>query len=189
MHLSQKPSNNRLGSRSQTSSLQKDRDLDHAHVISRDHTRDRGSTHALSSGARGKLRGVSPGAAARPLERTRVMRTIARGECHGPRRPGARGMNVPRNWLAGHDSPLSPPMTPPLCEGTTAPTGGLTKQMHHVVRSKWVWWRTWVVIVICLTKQTRHVTCQCGYGGVPGYRADPVSGYQMFSSYFYVSQV
>ena len=48
--------------------------------------------------------------------------------------------------------------------------------------------KTWVVIIMCLTKQTRHVTCQCGYGGVPGYW-DPVSGYQMFSSYFYVSQV
>jgi len=32
-------------------------------------------------GARGKRRGVSPGAAARPLDRTRVMRIVARGEC------------------------------------------------------------------------------------------------------------
>jgi len=46
-----------------------------------------------------------------------------------------------------------------------------------------------VVIIISLTKQTRHATCQCGYGGVPGYCADPVSGYQMLSSYFDVSQV
>ena len=45
------------------------------------------------------------------------------------------------------------------------------------------------MIIICLTKQTQHATCQCGYGGVPGYCADPVSGYQMLSSYFYVSQV
>jgi len=30
---------------------------------------------------------------------------------------------------------------------------------------------------------------QFGYGGVPGYCVDPVSGYQMLSSYFYVSQV
>ena len=46
-----------------------------------------------------------------------------------------------------------------------------------------------MVIIICLTKQTRHVTGQCGYGGVPGCFADPVCGYQMLSSYFYVSQV
>jgi len=65
----------------------------------------------------------------------------------------------------------------------------VTKQTRHVVRSKWVRWRTWVVIIICLTKQTRHVTGQCGYGVVPGCGSDPVSGYQMLSSYFYVSQV
>jgi len=44
-------------------------------------------------------------------------------------------------------------------------------------------------VIISLTKQTRHATCQCRYGGVPVYCADPVSGYQMLSSYFYVSQV
>ena len=54
---------------------------------------------------------------------------------------------------------------------------------------KMVWWRTWVLMIICLRKQTRHVTCQFGYGVVPGCCADPVSGYQMLSSYFYVSQV
>ena len=32
-------------------------------------------------------------------------------------------------------------------------------------------------------------TGQFGYDDVPGCCADPVSGYQMFSSYFYVSQV
>ena len=32
-------------------------------------------------------------------------------------------------------------------------------------------------------------TGQFGYGGVPGYCVDPVSGYQMLSSYFHVSQV
>ena len=32
-------------------------------------------------------------------------------------------------------------------------------------------------------------TVQFGYGGVPGCCVDPVSGYQMLSSYFYVSQV
>jgi len=32
------------------------------------------------AGARGKRRGFSPGAAARPLDRTRVMRNVARGE-------------------------------------------------------------------------------------------------------------
>ena len=31
-------------------------------------------------------------------------------------------------------------------------------------------------------------TVQFGYGGVPGCCVDPVSGYQMLSSYFYVSQ-
>ena len=46
-----------------------------------------------------------------------------------------------------------------------------------------------MLIIICLTRQTRRVTCQCGYGVVPGCYADPVSGYQMLSSYFYVSQV
>ena len=46
-----------------------------------------------------------------------------------------------------------------------------------------------MLIIICLTKQTLLVTCQCGYGVVPGCCADPVSGYQMLSSYFYVSQV
>jgi len=45
------------------------------------------------------------------------------------------------------------------------------------------------MIIIRLTKQTRHVTFQCGYGVVPDSCADPVSGYQMLSSYFYVSQV
>ena len=40
--------------------------------------------------------------------------------------------------------------------------------------------------------QNRHnmMSGQEGYGGVPGCcAADPVSGYQMLSSYFYVSQV
>jgi len=46
-----------------------------------------------------------------------------------------------------------------------------------------------VLIIIRLTNQTRHVTGQFGYGGVPGCCTDPVSGYQMLSSYFYVSQV
>ena len=46
-----------------------------------------------------------------------------------------------------------------------------------------------MVVIIYLTKQTRHVTCQCGYGVVPVCCADPVSGYQMLSSYFNVSQV
>jgi len=46
-----------------------------------------------------------------------------------------------------------------------------------------------VLIIICLTKQTRHVTGQFGCCGVPGCCAGPVSGYQMLSSYFYVSQV
>ena len=32
-------------------------------------------------------------------------------------------------------------------------------------------------------------TGQFGNDGVPGCSADPVSGYQMLSSYFYVSQV
>jgi len=32
-------------------------------------------------------------------------------------------------------------------------------------------------------------TDQFGYGGVPGCCVDPVCGYQMLSSYFYVSQV
>jgi len=51
MHLCTdwKASNNCLGSRSQTSSLKKDRDLDHAHAMSRDRTRVGRSTHALSS--------------------------------------------------------------------------------------------------------------------------------------------
>jgi len=49
MHLLQKPSNNHFGSRSQTSALKKDRDLDHAHAMGRDRTRVGGSTHALSS--------------------------------------------------------------------------------------------------------------------------------------------
>jgi len=46
-----------------------------------------------------------------------------------------------------------------------------------------------MLIIICLTKQTRYVTCQFGYGGVLGCCLDPVSGYQMLSSYFYVFQV
>ena len=46
-----------------------------------------------------------------------------------------------------------------------------------------------MLIIICSTKQTQHVTCQFGYGVVPGCCADPVSGYQMLSSYFNVSQV
>ena len=33
----------------------------------------------------------------------------------------------------------------------------LREQTRHVVRSRWVWWRTWVLIIIFLTKQTRHV--------------------------------
>ena len=37
--------------------------------------------------------------------------------------------------------------------------------------------------------KTDDVTCQFGYGVVPGCCADPVNGYQMLSSYFYVSQV
>jgi len=32
-------------------------------------------------------------------------------------------------------------------------------------------------------------TGEFGYGGVPGYCVDPVCGYQILSSYFYVSQV
>jgi len=32
-------------------------------------------------------------------------------------------------------------------------------------------------------------TGQFGYGGLPGCCVDPVSGYQILSSYFYVSQV
>ena len=32
-------------------------------------------------------------------------------------------------------------------------------------------------------------TGQFGYGGVPGCCVDPVSGYQVLSSYFYVSQL
>jgi len=32
-------------------------------------------------------------------------------------------------------------------------------------------------------------TGQFGYGGVPGCCVDPVCGYQILSSYFYVSQV
>jgi len=32
-------------------------------------------------------------------------------------------------------------------------------------------------------------TVQFGYGGVPGCCVDPVCGYQMLSSYFYVLQV
>ena len=44
-----------------------------------------------------------------------------------------------------------------------------------------------MLIIICLTKQTRQVTCQCGYGVVPGCCANPSSGYQMLSSYLYVS--
>jgi len=82
MHLEQKPSNNSLGSRSQTSALQKkDRDLDHAHAMSRGRTRVGGSTDVLSS-----------------------------------------------------------------C---------LTEQTRRVVRSRWVWWRTWVLSITCLTK--RHL--------------------------------
>jgi len=46
-----------------------------------------------------------------------------------------------------------------------------------------------VVVIICLIIQILHVTCQCGNGVVPWYCADPVSGYQMLSSYFYVPQV
>ena len=42
------PLNNRLGRRSQTSTLQKDRDLDHAHTMGRDRTRVWGSTDVLS---------------------------------------------------------------------------------------------------------------------------------------------
>ena len=39
--------------------------------------------------------------------------------------------------------------------------------------------------------QNRHdmSTGQFGYGGVPGCCVDPVCGYQISSSYFYVSQV
>jgi len=46
------PWNNRLGSRSQTSALKKDRDLDNAHVMGRERTKVRGSTDALSSAER-----------------------------------------------------------------------------------------------------------------------------------------
>ena len=46
-----------------------------------------------------------------------------------------------------------------------------------------------MLIIICSTKQTRNVTCQFGYGVVPGCCADPVNGYHMLSSYFFVSQV
>jgi len=60
----------------------KDRDLDHAHAMGRDRTRVGGSTDALSSGARGKRRGFSLAAAAHPLDQTRVMRTVNRGEYH-----------------------------------------------------------------------------------------------------------
>ena len=41
--------------------------------------------------------------------------------------------------------------------GSTDALSCLTEQTHHVDRSKWVWWRTWVLIIICFTKQTRHV--------------------------------
>jgi len=58
--------------------LKKDRDLDHAHAMGMGRTRVGGSTDALSLGARSKRRGVSPGAAARPLEWTRGMRNEAR---------------------------------------------------------------------------------------------------------------
>jgi len=85
MHLYQKPSNNRLGSRSQTSALKKDRDLDHAHTMGRDRTRVGGSTDA---------------------------------------------------WLSYVQQ---------------------NRRHASVDRSKWVWWRTWVLIIICLTKQTRTV--------------------------------
>jgi len=30
-------------------------------------------------------------------------------------------------------------------------------QTRHVDRSRWVWWRTWVVIIICWTIQTRRI--------------------------------
>ena len=43
------------------------------------------------TGARGKQRGVSPGDAARPLDRTRVMRIVARGESPLP----IDGMTLP----------------------------------------------------------------------------------------------
>jgi len=33
----------------------------------------------------------------------------------------------------------------------------LREQTFYVVRSGWAWWHTWVVIIIGLTKQTRHV--------------------------------
>jgi len=39
------------------------------------------TTGVYLPGARGKRRGFSPAAAARPLDRTRVMRIVARGEC------------------------------------------------------------------------------------------------------------
>ena len=66
----------------------------------------------------------------------------------------------------------------------------LTEQTRHVDRSRWVWWRTWVVIIICLTKQKHDMsTGQFGYGGVPGCCVDPAGGHQILSSYFDVSQV
>jgi len=66
-----------------------------------------GNTEALSSAD-------VPPLAARPLEWTRVMRTVARGECHGPRRPCARGP------CHQYDTPLetgSPAMTLPSVDG------------------------------------------------------------------------
>ena len=46
-----------------------------------------------------------------------------------------------------------------------------------------------MVIIVCLTKQARHINRSNWYAGVPGCCVDPVSGYQVLSSYFYVSQV
>ena len=54
----------------------------------------------------------------------------------------AHAMGIGRTRVGGSTDALS------LC---------LKEQTRHVVRSRWVWWRTWVLIIICLTKQTRHV--------------------------------
>ena len=74
--------------------------------MGRARTRVGGSTDALSSGARGKWRGFSPGAAARPLEGTRVMRNAVWGECHG--QGGPRG-DTPLPW---HSRPITLPSYP-----------------------------------------------------------------------------
>jgi len=110
--------------------------------MGRDRTRVGGSTDVLSSGARGKQRGFSPAAAVRPLDRTRVMWTVNRGEC--PSTPLSPYQTVVEEIAPIHMFNSTDMTCRQIKMGMVAYLGG----DHHIFnrRDKTdTTWRTWVV--------------------------------------------